>query len=192
MRPCLLLLFLISFSKAGLAQNDADSQAFIRSVFHDEKAVYADAIDESRIMEMRWYLKRKSFNKVIASGLNKNSPGKLILNQKEEEYINHELSLMKYNVWADGLLKGSVLVKTGTLDKIFKKNSLSTAWQYIYKHYGDGFYTLGKPIFLRNNTVCVFYSSYNCGMLCGKGGLYIYLKKNVIWKKQYTLYSWIS
>jgi hypothetical protein len=57
------------------------------------------------------------------------------------------------------------------------------------------FYTLynfTEPLFLKNNTICIFYQDYACGNLCGGGNLSIYIKANGKWKREWYLYNWVS
>lgn len=48
------------------------------------------------------------------------------------------------------------------------------------------------PIFLRNDTYCLFYSGYHCGALCGGGSLVLYKKENGRWTEVKYYCLWVS
>lgn len=92
--------------------------------------------------------------------------------------------------WNTELFGGLKMVSSDTVQMIFKDNA--KGWRYFYKHFGNGFYTFSKPIFLRNDTYCLFYSDYSCGYTCGEGHLNLYKKENNKWIEVKTYCNWIS
>jgi hypothetical protein len=184
---CLPLLFFIQLSRA---QNDPAATNFIRSVISEKKVVYTDSLGSYDGPMMKKMFGRELANS-IAPMRNKLPISIFHFTKQEVDYINTQLYLLGSVVWKPGLLENSRLISEATVDKIFK-NSLAKGWRYFYKHYGTQLYSFGKPIFLRNNAMCIFYSGYHCGGLCGTGSLCIYVKENGRWKNKYTILTWMS
>lgn len=89
--------------------------------------------------------------------------------------------------WKDNLFKKSVLI---TKQKIQQYKDTHGGQPYYesqeYKDYRKS-YTFTKPIFIRNNSVCLFYLAETYG-----GNLVIYVKEGKKWKLKYIPYFWIS
>ena len=49
-----------------------------------------------------------------------------------------------------------------------------------------------RAIFIRNNTLCIFSYSYNCGILCAYGETAVYIKDNGVWSKWLVISEWES
>jgi hypothetical protein len=111
-------------------------------------------------------------------------------------YTKEELSFIKgkkfpsISKWAEELFRNVKLVSNDTIEAIFKDRS--KGWAYYYKHFGHGFSTFSVPIFLRNDSYCLFYSDYHCGGLCGRGTLTLYRKENNKWVGVKSYCNWIS
>lgn len=111
-------------------------------------------------------------------------------------YTKEELSFIKdkeyplLTKWAKESFGNTNLVSSDTINPIFEDNS--KWWTYFNKHIGRSFNTFSTPIFLRNDTYCLFYSSHHCGGLCGGGNLALYKKQNNKWTVVKTYCDWIS
>lgn len=93
--------------------------------------------------------------------------------------------------WPVNAFKGITFVSRDTVTAIF--NDPKKSWSYFYKHYSyEGLDIFSLPIFLRNDTYCLFYTSHACGGLCGEGKLTLYKKENGEWKVVKTYCWWIS
>ena len=77
-----------------------------------------------------------------------------------------------------------------TVTAIFKDRN--KWWTYFYKYYGESFNTYSAPIFLRNYTLCLFYSSNSCGGLCGGGQITLFKKEGNTWKPFKSFCDWVS
>jgi hypothetical protein len=192
-RVILLLITSMLITELSQAQSNESTKTFIRSVVHEEgKILYVDSISNNTINEMQEALNKDTISNVIIT----DKRGKRIVfdfTKKEREYINSELKKMRNYAWSEGLLKNSILLRQDTIGHIFSmKAMLFDKWGYFKSHYGQGFHYFSKPIFLRNNTVCIFYEDYNCGWTCGDGSLNIYVKKGDKWIVKYILYTWDS
>jgi hypothetical protein len=115
---------------------------------------------------------------------------KLVLTKNEKRYVAAELNQLRGMEWVDHLLPGARLLSQDTVnyylgDKIY-------GWQRMYDRGIYGFYTFSKPVFLRNETFCIFQYDFNCGVLCGSGKITVYRKVNGKWTHYINLYNWIS
>jgi hypothetical protein len=69
-----------------------------------------------------------------------------------------------------------------------KKNN---GWSSLSTEIGR-FHTFSYPVFLRNFTYCLFYSSVYCGFLCGEGSLVLYKYEGGKWREVKTYCHWVS
>jgi hypothetical protein len=180
---CFLLVAL--FTNSVNAQNDQASNNFIRKVIiprNDEKIIYCDSVNSYAIDE----IKRALFNAKYKTGF--------VLSKKEKVHVRSELKKMKGYVWQDSLMQNCTLIKKDSINYAFGKSnkSLIDGWGYFHDHFGEGYYDFSKPIFIRNNTVCIFYKGHHCGWLCGDGVVAVYIKRGNKWIFKYGLSSWIS
>ncbi|MGY4386291.1 hypothetical protein ACVWYN_003342 [Pedobacter sp. UYP24] len=53
-------------------------------------------------------------------------------------------------------------------------------------------YTISKPIFFRDNKLCLFKYAYECGNRCADGQTVIYQKINGVWTQMIVLQRWFS
>jgi len=187
----LLLVLSLSFHIVS-AQNDPASTKFIRAIFHDKDIVYTDSLGGATLKEIKKAIDSSSESNYFFLGKNKKNHEKLSFTREEKLYINKQLSTLQFFTWQPGLLTDAKFVRIDTIRKIFADSGQFSGWQYIYKHYGRQICSFSKPIFLRHTTVCIFYSDYDCGSLCGGGGLSVYIKRNGIWQRAFMLYVWMS
>ncbi|MBI2272369.1 MAG: hypothetical protein HYU70_01125 [Bacteroidetes bacterium] len=92
--------------------------------------------------------------------------------------------------WSGSFFPAITLISGDTIDSIFKKKT--DGWNYFYKNIGGGFGRFSMPIFLRNDTYCIFYADQSCGWLCGEGQLVLYKMNNGKWEEIRSYCSWIS
>jgi hypothetical protein len=111
-------------------------------------------------------------------------------------YTKEELSIIKDKKfpslvkWTKESFGSTKLVSSDTINAIFKDHS--KWWTYFNKHIGRSFNTFSVPIFLRNDTYCLFYSDHHCGGLCGEGKLILYKKQNNKWTVLKSYCNWVS
>ncbi|MEL1249039.1 hypothetical protein [Flavobacterium helocola] len=110
--------------------------------------------------------------------------------KEELENAFNEFKKNNDKLWAKNLIENGSYISRKKIDKIFK--SSSKGWEYFHKNYGDDLFRLSKPIFVKGNTVCFFYSSSSCGNLCGTGSFDIFIKQNGEWIFYTSLSMWIS
>ena len=121
----------------------------------------------------------------------RNKPqNKLILTQKERKHIRSKLRQLRELTWDDHLLPNARLLPRDTVRYYLKDRA--RGWQSMYDQGISGYYTFSNPIFLRNETLCIFQYDYSCGNLCGDGTIMIYRKENGKWKPYINLANWVS
>jgi len=185
MKHLIFIILITFFINTVEAQNEKASYKFVRNVItseKNEKIIYSDSITSDIINQIKDAL----FNPQHKSGFN--------LNTKEKRYVKSELNKMKKFVWSDSLFKNSILIKQDSINYAFGKSNKSRidGWGYFNTHFGPGYYDFSKPIFIRNNTICIFYRGYHCGWLCGEGYVGIYVRKGNKWVIKQAISSWIS
>lgn len=92
--------------------------------------------------------------------------------------------------WTSDNFKNFKIISNDSINLIF--SDYSKGWEYYYKNVGDNFNEFSVPIFIRNDTYCLFYSSNSSGGLSGHGSLILYKKEKDIWKEVKSYCFWIS
>lgn len=111
-------------------------------------------------------------------------------------YSKEELAFIMKSIktspvkWSNGLLGSVNVISKDTIDAIFKDKS--KGWNYFNKHFGQSYHIFSVPIFLRNDSLCLFYSSTHCGYECGDGHFILYKRENGKWVVVKTYCNWIS
>lgn len=111
-------------------------------------------------------------------------------------YSNDELTFIKdkkypsLTKWTKELFTTIKIISSDSISSIFNDNS--KWWTYFYKSIGHSFNTFSVPIFLRNDTYCIFYSDNHCGGECGVGRLTLYKKESNKWTEVKSYCDWIS
>ena len=114
-----------------------------------------------------------------------------ILSSQERREILVQLDHPILKTWTNDLIGPAKIVSQDTLNRIFK-GGLHEAWSLFHEKYGRDLRRFSAPIFLRNNTICLFYSEMMCGGLCGEGQLSLYKKGAGQWKLIRTFCNWVS
>ena len=92
--------------------------------------------------------------------------------------------------WTKVHFPKATLISYDTFKAIFKDSY--KGWTYFSLHYGTRLYTISKPIFLKNNTYCLFYHGYTCGILCGSGKISLYKLELNKWIEVRSYWDWES
>lgn len=175
-RLLIFLLFSLScFCSYG--QNDKLAKQFIRSLFEQKKIIYTSSVTDETIKEITAALKPDMiYSNIYILGKVSDS---IMFSKEEKSYINNQIEILKSNKWTSGLVENSTFIDSAALKKIIIGVD---GWKNFHKHYGTFIYRFSKPIFLRNNTMCIFYFGYFCDGLCGYKNLSIYSKKGDQWQ----------
>lgn len=113
-----------------------------------------------------------------------------LLSEKERKYVEKELKETKSRNIPTKILPDMKIVKRKTIYAAFTKET--DGWEELQKKNLLNFYSFKKPILLKDNTICIFEYTYNCGSLCSRGATNIYKKENGEWIPWKPLYRWIS
>ena len=173
---------LLAGCRGGTARSARDTlypreAAFIREVFEgprlDSQLVLVDAMAGAMLTHSLENMERAGD----------------VLTPEERDTVRRQMSLPG-QTWTAGSFPGARLISQDTVQSIFRDTA--RGWNYFYKVYGPAFYTFSRPVFLRGDSLCVFYSATHCGGLCGSGELSLYRKEGGRWVFQLILSSWIS
>ena len=110
--------------------------------------------------------------------------------KEEIEIIKEQLQVKVDKKFSSYFPNKARFLKESRVNKIF--NNKNKGWHYFYVKYGKELYSFSNPIFLRNNTICLFYKATLCGGLCGGGSLDLWIKVNNKWEFFDLLYLWMS
>ncbi|WP_316812890.1 hypothetical protein [Pedobacter heparinus] len=159
---------------------------FIRSYFKEkEPIVYTDKIDVAEyVYNLFVDICKKDTLRTYKH------EARLVLAKHEKDFILAEASKIKEKSFDGNLLKKSTLIPRSKLSEIFKGKI--NGWQKFTKEYNGGFYSFSKPIFIRNETLCIFYVDYACGNLCGNTEIAVYKKIKDTWTEWFVLYQAVS
>jgi hypothetical protein len=168
---CLTLFLLICTSNVCFAQMDSASIKFIRNVIHKKNILYNNRLDKYEIKEMREKLNEDTLSDFMSGKI-------VVLSGEEKAKISKGLDAMTSMIWKDGILDNSKALNKNEYEKLkIKKVTNGHNWFSFPKEWGGFVYTFSKPIFFRNNTLCVFYFGYQCGDLCGTWILSIFVNQ---------------
>lgn len=115
----------------------------------------------------------------------------IVLTQDEKKYIFHLLDNPDTTNWLKNYFPQVIKIQEDSLNNIFS-NSLIDGWNDFYKKYADCFYSFSNPIFIRNNSICLIYTSEHCAPLGANGALLVYIKVNGVWEYFSQVGTWIS
>jgi hypothetical protein len=128
----------------------------------------------------------KEFNECI-NGLFRDTT---LFTKDEQKTIKSQINDPLLKKWDTKLVEKANVISSDTVTTIFKDRN--KWWTYFYKHYGRSFNSYSAPIFLRNYTLCLFYSDHSCGGLCGSGQIIIFKKEGDKWNPFKSFCDWIS
>lgn len=151
----------------------------------------AEIMDSSIFYRLRQLLSVDSFTKRITYDGGKTvTTERLVLSPEERKLIDSFYASPENFRWTKGLVNAT-LISADTVQSLYEgKGDIGN---YLGTHYGARtLYTLSKPVFLRNNSLCIFYKETECGMLCGSGTFAIYKREKGQWKWYMVLESWVE
>lgn len=182
----LILLFFICLSQLCLSQ-DKNTNKFFNDIYSNFKEGYSDNI--------AIYYSEEELDKNFTTRLYKQL--KEVLNNKSKFYgfggTSNEENLLEFS----NAEKEYIIKEAKNPANFQEKDYLSNIEGYESfkkldrdKHHLRSF--LSKPIFIRNNTLCIIYTATYSGMLSAGGGWKVYKFKNGKWKTWINLTMWIS
>jgi hypothetical protein len=111
----------------------------------------------------------------------------LTISGNESEIILEELKLLKNHRWESNLFSKSLLIRAEEADSIVKR--VSKTKDSLMVRLCTEIYTFSKPIFFRNDSLCIFYFEEN-SVLMREGQCWFYKKENNEWKKYFMFFIW--
>jgi hypothetical protein len=217
MKYVLIVLFVFLACESGYTQ-DKQLQAFVKEVIGYNIFTCADSVSKYAIYNMRQSLntyKNSVFykfredsviysdgfgTKIISVSNSRKFSNNHIryikldsikLSETEIKDIDTEITKMNHFKWDKELFTDATLVPTDTINQIFGDRRKG-GWTYLNAKGISKLYNIAPPIFLRNDTYCLFYYDYGCGDLCGQGEFALYKKENGRWVKWFSLFESIS
>jgi hypothetical protein len=195
----LALIFLITSAYTQKVESISEEETFLNWYFqnyllkskNDPPILYTDAIHTGSLTAIKDDIIKDTLVDLKNSYANNEFKECLILTKSEKLYINDQLDKMTGKSWTENLMKNSQKLNNDSLEILIGKQGLGWLDKY-YEKYKTGFYSFSKPIFLRNNTICIFSFDYSCGILCAYGETAIYFKHNGEWSKWLIISDWIS
>lgn len=200
------------------AQDLARTREIISAVIGADNITYQDSVSKGVIMSMRESIQRYRAStfykfrddsviysdgfgiKIISVSNSRRFSNNHIryikldsikLSETEIKYIDTKIAEMHRYKWNKELFPNAILIPTDTITKIFG-DWRKYGWAYLNKKHIDKLYNFAPPIFLRDDTYCLFYYGYGCGDLCGQGEFALYKKENGKWVKWFSLFESIS
>ena len=114
-----------------------------------------------------------------------------LFTKNEQELIISNIRNPLLKSWDDPKFSENLrTISKDTVTAIFRDRK--KWWTYFYAHYGNGYKTYSSPIFLRDYTLCLFYSDQSCGGLCGSGQVILFKKEGYSWTPFKSFCEWIS
>jgi hypothetical protein len=195
MKTLLLFCFLSFglFLKAQTKKSILIQEIYSNWLKHYHKGVekcdtffYAASIDDYSITILQ---EQFSEGKTIYSKQDTLNAYKINFTLKERNFITRKLGRLNSKKWNDRLFPNSKVVSAEQIDAIQESavnRNLAPALRLCYT-----VYTFSDPIFLRNDTVCLFYSG-KTNFAVKEGELCVFKKRGAQWIKFATIYDWIE
>jgi len=114
----------------------------------------------------------------------------IVLTKDEMNTVVNTLHSIKPDSSHVGFYIDEEFASSDTIDALLQNPK--KGWPYFKKRYRGSYYAAAKPIFLRNNTLCVFMYRSVCSGECGHADLSIYKKTLFGWKRYLSIYGWKS
>lgn len=196
MKKALFVLF-VGLGLSAFAQKKSEQALFFNQFIKSgtDVTVYTESVGDYYLKDLKKTLqKHKTMIRPDYGewrNLKSSVPKSITLSKSEIDYVMAQLEKANKNPgWSKGSIENSRLVTSAEIDSVFRDQSKS--WPYFKKHYGKSLSTFSKPVFLRDNTFCIFYKAGSGGDLSGGGGFSLYAKDRGVWRLYGILTMWIS
>ena len=192
MQRLLVLLLLIGLCKCAKGQETDDVKNVMRTVTSSMNVNYNVCTDNA------------GFPNYLIKQVNTYLEKDTLLHLSPEEKIELQdklLAAQHVPKWQGSAVNGIPIIKTDTVKKAMGDSA--KVWEYFKKKYPKPFsytlHTFSRPVFIRNNTVCLFYSDsgrygglnpWNHEEDASSGELCIYIKDGNTWVKKITVYCY--
>lgn len=188
------LLFINTFFTFG--QSDRSELNFLEQLIRQSQPegqiIYTDKISKGEHDRIKSRIKKTTIYDIST---NRNQKW-ITLTRKEKIYIFEQLEIINKPFWKENLFPESRLIKDDEVNSYLKKttqdylenynnpNNTGTDRMTMVKNYQKpAVFKFAKPVYLRNRTLCLIYSSFICGNPCGFDELSFYKIENNTWTK---------
>ena len=176
-----ILLLLLCKSFAVLAQKEIQAENFLNDYVKTEtkgKIIYTEKIWPSNLTQIKEALSKEITQNrdYRIPNLDNNLPEQIKFTKKEIKFVLKEIIENNKQGWVKNRIIESQFIARDTIEIYLQKKSP------FYNYY-----SFSKPIFLRNNSICIFYCDGNDG-----GRLATYMKVNGKWKYYSSFFRWLS
>ncbi|RPD45185.1 hypothetical protein [Paracnuella aquatica] len=113
----------------------------------------------------------------------------LTLTEKERSFLQQQFNQQSGKIWTKPHFRNWHLVSE---DSLKHYHEVDQYFWFSPDRLGGRLYTFSKPVFFRNDSMCLFYWGYWCGTRCGEGQLALYQKQDGKWKYRFSLFMWES
>lgn len=177
----IILVYCLFIGANSYSQSTKNSTIVLQKFFADKFPItYSDTIHQYDLKYLKQVLADDILYNSSLSG-QKDNIRQLILTKNEKKYLLKKVDEQQGFVWPDNLFQN---VRKDSSDK---KNLTSN-----FKKFFQPIYNFSKPIFIRNDSICIFYYGYYCGGECGQGSVEIYHKIDGKWTNWISMIQWIS
>jgi hypothetical protein len=181
----LTLIFLIVFSSSLFGQDNNDGltiiEKWIRGFQPSGQIVYTNKLDNWAVDQMN-----KGISERKISGVDLDSKQTIKLTKREQKYLFQKIELLRTNIWKDSLFLNSERIELDTvmkyiedvrkgflkIDPLLCDTLVTLAMQK--NRINTNVFTFSKPIFIRDNSICLIFTTFTCGKQCGKAELTFY------------------
>lgn len=157
--------------------------------YKEDSVFYIDSAGKKKIVSF-WDVKRLNLRNYHEETIHIKSDS-IKFTESEIKYINDEIATMDRHKWDKGLFADALLIPSDKINKIFTAN-IFKGWVYLKAKHIYRLYSFAPPIFLRDDTYCLFYYHYGCGDLCGQSEFALYKKEQGKWVKIMPLSESVS
>lgn len=175
--------------------NDRDVIKLVSKINHDNKIYYIDiTVGWQRIDEN---LKKRKFVYVNPQNKNKET---IRLSKKEYRFLLKQIDLNKEYIWNNNLIDNSVILNQDSMFTLLNvkqkerieqsNNAIINKDTITYNKLKNKYFWVNgysKPIYLRENSICLLYHFERCGRDCGYDEIWILKKENGNWNKWFKI-----
>ncbi|RZK23001.1 MAG: hypothetical protein EOO43_08965 [Flavobacterium sp.] len=177
-----ILLFFIGSKVFGQTFSYSETKNIFKSFIKDNRQVFLQPkIYGYDVTEIGKYLSVNSFQRTITySETGKTISDTLFLTKPEKLYIDSCIQSLNSFTWTE-----DEKVKCG----LERFKLITNHTQKKLPDFDHIVYSITKPIFIRQNSICFLFYDYSCGNLCGQGNLILLKKEEGNWVRWLTIFQ---
>jgi hypothetical protein len=191
----LLIAFLLAV-QTSYSQVEPSAISFIENLIRKDQPAgqifYTDKINPTYLLKIKTHLSKK----YISGENNETKQNTIVLTRQEKKYLWEQFESFNKPYWTENLFSNSRLVKADSLMAFIRKansdyseslnnpnNSGYDKANMMKNYQRPNVFQFSKPVYLRNNSICLIFLSYSCGDPCGRDELCFYKKEKDNWTK---------